>query len=291
MVVLCKKALPLLVATMALASCVEDPYSHTQPQLVVEGWIDDGDFPTVFVTTSLPFTTSDTTDVDLVQHVLKWATVTVSDEEKSVVLTGRVMKHQTPPYGFTTTRIMGRSGHTYKLTVDCPPYHAEAVTTIPPKAVVDSFTVTPCLENDTLYQVMAHVSQQLDLPQGGGYKFFGISKCRDVNYKSCYMGLYKPENISPHSELPVYNLHRPDNRHFSPFFSYSDTLKIKFATLDGPSYAFWDSFEDDVSLSGSPFFSTNSNLRGNVSGGLGYWCGYGSSVYYLLPPKKPCVEN
>lgn len=168
MVVLCKKTLPLLVAAIVLASCVEDPYSHTQPQLVVEGWIDDGDFPTVFVTTSLPFTTSDTTDVDLVQHVLKWATVTVSDEEKSVVLTGRVMKHQTPPYGFTTTRIMGRSGHTYKLTVDCPPYHAEAVTTIPPKAVVDSFTVTPCLENDTLYQVMAHVSQQLDLPQGGG---------------------------------------------------------------------------------------------------------------------------
>ena len=242
MVVLCKKTLPLLVAAIALASCVEDPYSHTQPQLVVEGWIDDGDFPTVFVTTSLPFTTSDTTDVDLVQHVLKWATVTVSDEEKSVVLTGRVMKHQTPPYGFTTTRIMGRSGHTYKLTVDCPPYHAEAVTTIPPKAVVDSFTVTPCLENDTLYQVMAHVSQQLDLPQDGGYKFFGISKCRDVNYKSCYMGLYKPENISPHSALPVYNLHRPNNSHFSPFFSYSDTLKIKFTTLDGPSYAFWDSF-------------------------------------------------
>lgn len=105
------------------------------------------------------------------------------------------------------------------------------------------------------------------------------------------MGLYKPENISPHSALPVYNLHRPANSHFSPFFSYSDTLKIKFTTLDGPSYAFWDSFEDDVSLSGSPFFSTNSNLRGNVSGGLGYWCGYGSSVYYLQPPKKPCVEN
>ena len=131
MVVLCKKALPLLVAAIALASCVEDPYSQAQPQLVVEGWIDDGDFPTVFVTTSLPFTTSDTTDVDLVQHVLKWATVTVSDEEKSVVLTGRVMKHQTPPYGFTTTRIMGRSGHTYKLTHILPTESIEVRPLVP----------------------------------------------------------------------------------------------------------------------------------------------------------------
>ncbi len=280
------KCLLFLFVLALFPSCVEDPYSQTQPQLVVEGWIDDGDFPMVYVTTSLPFSSSDTISVDLVQHVLRWATVTVSDEEQSVVLTGRAMKGHTPPYGYTTTRMKGRSGHTYKLVVDCPPYHAEAVTTIPSKVVVDSFTVKPCEESDTLWQLLAHVSQQVSLPEGGGYKFFGMNKRLDVTYKSCYLSMWRNENMKKPTVLPIYNMHRPNNRNFSPFFSYNDTLKVKFASLDAASYAFWDGFEENVSLSGSPYFATSSNLHSNIQGGLGYWCGYGSSEYYVLPPKR-----
>ena len=43
----------VFLATM-LTSCDENHLAVTQPQLVVEGWIEDGGYPVVIVTSSLP---------------------------------------------------------------------------------------------------------------------------------------------------------------------------------------------------------------------------------------------
>mgnify|MGYP000133994335 FL=1 len=124
---------------MNCASCTDNPYNNEVPQLVVEGWIDSGDHPIVFVTTTVPFSTTKKTSTDFSSHILNWAKVTVSDGEHTVVMTGRVMANYPIGYGFTTSNMRGEAGKTYKLTVDYANYHAQATTTIPLPCTIDSF--------------------------------------------------------------------------------------------------------------------------------------------------------
>lgn len=57
---------------------------------------------------------------------------------------------------------------------------------------------------------------------------------------------------------------------------------VKVAALDDKSYDFWRSYEDMSMLSRLPMVPMTSNLKSNVHGALGYWCGYGVSVYMVV---------
>ena len=60
-------------------------------------------------------------------------------------------------------------------------------------------------------------------------------------------------------------------------------FQIELATLDTTAYRFWKSYEENLSLSPSPFFGSANALQGNVNGALGYWCGYGTQEYVFGP--------
>lgn len=274
-----------------LHSCSEDPFSAQEPQLVVEGWIDEGGAPVVFVTTSVPFSSTSDTDYDMTNHLVRWAKVTVSDGDTTVVLTGKFMKRYTPSYGYTTGEMFGCSGRTYRLTVDYESYHAEAVTTIPPHASISYFEKMPCAESDTLYELRAYIGHSPTsannalAPSVEGYKFFVMRKGKDTYYQSCNMGLYAASRLQSGASLPVFQAHRYAVKDYTPYFSLRDTLYVKLATVDAASYRFWQSYEESVSLSRTPFFSSGNNLHGNLHGALGYWCGYGRSEYEV------CTED
>ena len=44
----------ILVSLFSLAACSEDVFIEAEPQLIVEGWIDDGGFPIVILSESVP---------------------------------------------------------------------------------------------------------------------------------------------------------------------------------------------------------------------------------------------
>ena len=68
------------------------------PEIVVEGWIEDGGFPVVMVTTSVPVSSEYEKWDSLEDHLVRWAKVTVSDGENEVVLTGKMDRNYFPPY-------------------------------------------------------------------------------------------------------------------------------------------------------------------------------------------------
>lgn len=274
--------LPLLLLLLCLSGCTPEPYEHSEPQMVVEGWIDSGGYPQVFVTTTMNVNGRE--DNDLASHLLKWARVTVDDGTKEVVLTGKYMTNCVPPYGFTSTEIKGESGRTYRLTVDCPPYHAEATTTIPPVPEIDSISVALRTDNDTLYEANVCLSRNTNIK--GGYKLFAMRKHKDNYHLSCYMGTYKSELLKLPARLPIFNVHRMSNDEFIPNFSLSDTVSVKVAAIDNTALLFWNDFERNVSLSKNPFLSPDENLRGNVEGALGYWFGYGCNYHIVVPPTQ-----
>lgn len=284
-----KSLFAFILTISLLASCSEEPGISQEPRLVVEGWIDSDGYPMVFVTTSMTIDGSDNLSSDLTEHLIKWAKVTVSDGTTEVVLTGKYMKNYYPPYGFTTTDLKGKSGNTYHLVVDYPPYHAEATTTIPPRPLIDSIMVAPLSPSDTLYGVKLHISE--NAMHQGGYKLFAMRKHKDSYPLSCYMGTYQSSKLNLPSQLPVYNVHKMGNKDFTPYFSPTDTLIIKAAVVDDDALQFWNAFESNVSLSKSPFLAPNENIKGNVTGALGYWFGYGCNYYLVNPPQTLHAET
>ena len=53
--------------------------------------------------------------------------------------------------------------------------------------------------------------------------------------------------------------------------------------VDDVSYRFWESFSALTISSTIPFLPVNENIFTNVSGGKGYWCGYGGTVSMVIP--------
>ena len=136
----------ILSIVVLLTSCYEVDLNQNTPQLVVEGYIDDGGFPVVMITTSLAITNEPQRLDSLASHLLRWATVSVSDGENEVFLTGKIDESYFPPYIYTTSRMRGQQGKTYKLKVKYGEYKAEATTTIPLCAQIDTVIVIHCVK-------------------------------------------------------------------------------------------------------------------------------------------------
>ena len=145
----------LTIALVLMYGCKGD-YGNDEPsQLVVEGWIDNGEFPMVFVTRSVPISEEYQEISNLGQYLERWAKVTISDGEREEVLVGRLNHSYYPPFYYTTSYMRGEPGKTYRLHVEgSGGLTADAETTITSEtAVIDSFWVTPVENNDTLYQL------------------------------------------------------------------------------------------------------------------------------------------
>ena len=66
---------------------------------------------------------------------------------------------------------------------------------------------------------------------------------------------------------------------FEQYFAADDYVYVKFCVLDDVTWQYWSDYEDLTSLSRNPFFPVTSSIRSNISGGLGYFSGYGASYY------------
>ena len=82
----------LCISMFVFASCNSDYIEQGQSLLVVEGWIENGGFPVVILTKTLPISEEEQSLHDMKDYLIRWATVTVSDGTDSVILTGKYDK-------------------------------------------------------------------------------------------------------------------------------------------------------------------------------------------------------
>lgn len=270
----------ILLSALLLISCNSDDILDSAPQLVVEAWIDDDGFPIVILTTTVPIKKEYQDMENLSNYLIRWAKVTVNDGDTEVVLTGKYDKGYTPPFIYTTGHLRGCAGKSYKLTVDYADFHAEATTTIPEPVSIDYFTVEPCEGSDTLYKITAHFQ---DNPSEQNYYKFLVNTKKDKKmFLSSFLGLVNDDIISNPVTVPVYRGNSSyAETDFIPYFLKDDTVSVKFAQIDSVSYLFWKDFANSLSLSRNPLFPLTDNLKSNISGGIGYWCGYGASYYTI----------
>lgn len=267
----------ILACLTALAACTPQ-LDESPDMLVVEGWIENDAAPVVFVTSSVSTTFQEKNITDLISHLAFDATVSITHDGVSYPLTSTIRNEYLMKLCYTTNALKGTVGGTYTLNVDWKGMHAQAVTSILPPASVDSIAIEQL--NDTAYIVKARVQP---VPEARYYRFFSMAVHRDSTFAPSYIGLYDSKlnddmiAVNRGGQNPI-----EQNDYF---YALGDSVEFKLASMDAAAYDFWSKFEENVMFSHTSLLPYDTNLKSNISGGLGYFFGYGISTYSLTIKK------
>lgn len=243
--------------------------------LVVEGWIEEGKAPVVMVTRALDLNDEEARIEDAVE---KWCRVTVFDDGEPYILTARKNTAYNPNFIFTSSRVKGKIGHTYRLLVETEDTVASAEAVLRPSASISKVEVIPTQDSDTLFSLRAYID---DVDSDAYYKFFCKSSS-DARHFPAFLGnvagnLYDASEGVPVSR-GIHGAFLEDQYAYSHFFSSGDIVEVKLCSLDRSLFEFWTTYDLNVSLASNIFLSFVSDCPGNVIGAKGYWAAYGYSL-------------
>jgi len=272
-----------MLLLMLLSAC-QSPYTTpVQEDIIVEGWIESGASPVVILTKSMILEEMQSqTEEDV---LLPWAKVTVSDGTDSVVLTGGINHDYFPPYVYTSSHIKGEAGKTYWLRVEYGNRVATAKTSIPYPQALEGLHVSRASDSDSLYQITASFID--DSLSKDYYLFQTRIFNKESRYYPAFLGLIDDEMLKGDA---VYRRQVQPGIHFMtagvdnyrPYYKEGDSVLIKFSKIDEMSYRVQQSINEIVAFSSNPVFVTELDLRSNIDGGSGFWCGYGVTQYRVV---------
>lgn len=259
---------------MFLFGCGDgQPDVPTVPPLVVEGWIEEGESPVVMVTRAVDMT-QDVESFDTM--VEKWCRVSVFDNGKRYLLTGKSDSSYTPPFVFTTSSLRGKSGHTYVLRVETETDTVEGTATLPPAVMIDKLEPEKIAGSDSLYSIKATLR---NVEPAGYYKFFVKTIGKDNRFYPSFLGTFSGADYDTASGFNITKgIHAGyEGDEFSHYFSAGDKVTVKICSMERNVFEFWKTYDSNVSLSGNLFFTFTENCPHTVIGGIGYWGAYGMS--------------
>ena len=263
-------------------SCQEEVQQELEDTIVVEGWIEAGGSPVVMLSRAFVVTTAEEADGDQ-SFVLPWGKVTVSDGVNSAVLTGDYDERYFPPFRYSTSKIRGVPGGTYRLTIEYNGRVLTAQTTIPMPASLESLEVSPCEHIDSVYQITANFED--DPATKDYYLFLTRIYNREERFYPALLGTIDDATLAEHNRHVVYaGMHRltSEKNAYGPYFLDTDSVQIKFARIDETTYKIHKAYEELMILANNPLFASDVSLPTNIEGGLGFWCGYAATKYNVV---------
>ncbi|WP_455498563.1 DUF4249 domain-containing protein [Coprobacter sp.] len=281
--------LSISLLLLSMGSCVNKlDYDNDgfENHLVIEGYIEEGDYPVVMLTKNKPFNI-EASEETVNEIVVRWAKVIVSDGEKEEILVGHPAPGYFPPFLYKGNIIKGEAGKTYTLKVIYAQYELTAETTIPKTVPIKEITIAPSEKNDSLRQLTIHFDDPEN--QKNYYKIYTQVEGKNVRYVPALGGnlndnLFNGQTVSCKisqgiEKLPAKNVH-------SDFYK-DDIIYVKLCTLPAFGFEFWKDFENEIINGQNPFIPANKNLPTNIrGGGTGIWCGYGKYEMRILNEIK-----
>jgi len=271
------------VALLNLAcDSVDEPPVETPP-LVIEGWIEEGENPVVTVARAILLAEEDTLSDDYVE---KWARVSIYDGENRYLLTGKIDRNYTLQFVYTSSRLRGQMGHTYRLVVETERDTVEAVTTMQPAVSIESITPQR-VESSTSDEYLLNLKLKGVVAEGR-YKVFTKVVDRDKVFHGSFLGTFTGADYDPEIGINVSSGVNStyDEEEFTHYFKSGETVYVKVCSLDEPAYRFWKAYDSAVSMSGNLLFTFSKNCPTNVAGGLGYFAAYGTSFRIVRIPIR-----
>lgn len=264
------------------------------PLLVVDGSIESGSPPVVFLTRSLGFFNRLSADM-LSESFVRNAMVQVSDNDRTVTLRaytiplegGSAVVYSTDTAN-PAAAMVGRLGQTYRLRIEHEGRVYEATTSVlPPGRRLDSIWWQPAPQNPDTNRVVAF-ARLTDPPGRGDYIRYFTSR-NDSAFQAGFNSVIDDALVDGLSFTVQVFRGEPRNREFEReefgFFRRGDRVRIKLANIDKATYDFWRTWEQNQSNVGNPF-GVPIRVLGNISNGaLGLWAGYGAQVREMQIPR------
>ncbi len=264
-------------------------------KIVIEGAIESGQYPWVFVTTNTPYF-SPVDSIVIYNMIIKNAKVTVTDGTITDSLHLTVDPYTFPFLKYVGNTIIGVPGKTYSLKVEVDGKVYTSHTTIPNIVQFDSLKFKPDFNQDTLGYVWMYLKDPDTL--GNYYRAF----TKTIGLDSVFLRPYPSVSDDRffNGQFAEYSLSRgrnplEDNKYDDNgldsagvsrfYFKKGQSVIVKLCSIDAPHYDFWFSIEQQFMSDGNPF-STPISARSNIIGGaLGVWGGYGAYLDTLHIPK------
>lgn len=257
-------------------SCIADqPYS--EEKAVIDGWIDSDGYPSVIFTSSI---VPGENNSSLVDKILRWGKVTISDGDTTIIMTGSPDNSYFPPYRYVTYQMEGKPGKTYKITADYADLHAEASCYMPEPTPILNIELKPIEGNDSLRYAELHFIAPDNCPA-----FYYVTM-RDFDsgqrFLPTMLGTYKATEPSGLVSIPL--MHPKNGLSTDPFvpqLKIGEKLEIKLCRITEEVYEFWNQYDNAVMFGGSQFINSSNSIHGNIKGGYGIWSAQGITTYYL----------
>jgi hypothetical protein len=250
--------------------------------IVVDGWIENGDYPRVLLTWSSPYF-SELDSASIRDQVIKNAKVTVTCGETSEVLILVVNNNFFPPYMYQGLTMRGEIGKKYDLKVEYKGNTITASTTIPKTAYLDSIWFQRKNNNDTLGYIYGRITDNAD--EKNYYKTYAQIIGKNKKYVPTLISNY--DDVYFNGKQFTFKLYQGPESYLNPdvdvYFHVDDTIKVRISSLDENAFKFWESYQREVVNSGNPFASSYQEVYSNVQEpGFGVWFGYSASYYMVI---------
>jgi hypothetical protein len=257
---------------------------------VIEGYIENGQVPYVFVSRGASFLGQISTQ-EFQKYFIDSATVTMTVDGVTYPLTP-VNTGIVPIY--TNLTISGETGKTYDLKVEVGGKTFTSTTTILPEFGLDSFYIEPAkgdlYTKDSLVQLYGFYDEP---EERGNYYRLLVKRNNDIFFDTSFGSVFNDEIVNGTKKLQLIifrgksEFQNNEEADFSKYgyFKRGDTVYVKWASITEPHYKFWTSVESQGSSFGNPFAPTvviQSNIEGN--GSIGIWGSYGAAIDTLIIP-------
>ncbi len=270
---------------MLLASCekeIDIDVPRPDPKIVIEGWIENGQFAEVIITKSAPY--FDPIDsATLMNSLVTNAIVTVSDGIVSETLTLGFNPEYYPFIMYRGQSLKGEAGKTYYLNVQVDGLTYTAETYIQQAVILDSvwFALDP--GEDSLGYLYAIGSDPFETEDY--YRVFTKRYGKDAGFVPMLGSTWEDKYFNGQQftfsifrgEASFLLEDQSENNHFT-YYTLGDTVIVKLSRISLPVYNFWAAAESEIFAGGNPFMAP-AMIPSNISGGaLGVWSGYGSAI-------------
>jgi hypothetical protein len=285
-----------LAVTLLMSSCQKEVYidlPDPEFKLVVEGWIEQDEYPVVALTRNSPYF-SQVDSSTLANLFILNADVYVSDgiqTEKLQLDFSNAIAGIWPFICYKGSVIKGEIGKSYSLTIYAEGDTITALTTIPELITLDSLWWMPDNENkpdnDTLGYIWGIYNDNPNLKQY--FRLFTLRQNRDKDWVPVLGSVYddvffsgKEFKFNMYRGVPTLSdvdAIRDDDELF--YFKKGDTIDVKITSIDREHFEFWRTIEQEFFSGGNPFVYPVL-IRHNVKGAVGVWGGYAATIYTIV---------
>jgi len=275
----------LLAIVLIFSSCQTDlnyVISGYTQKIIVEGFIANGEYPSVYLSLNNPLSQKVDT-VSILKNVIRTAKVTISDGVNTEILTSSWDKTHFPPYVYRGYDLKGEEGKTYYLKVEYSGYTLTSQTTIPLSTEIKQFKTTAVEGNDTLK--ILSMTFNIDSSRKVAYRV-STKKMKDLFFRDTPM-IYNSEfsfsgdktfDISPQPD-------KSGTYSEGSYFSIGDTVLVRFSAIDSTSTQFFKGLTlfSANGIGSNEFIGEKDALKSNISSpGFGIWWGSGVKNYRIV---------